>query len=98
MRRWGPAQLYPSLEQVHLAEAHHLLARDAQASLAPQESPDEGGDQGHPYLRHDGVLRSSQEGVDPPVLLNGLQEQLDWPPLLVNRGDRWGRQVKGIRP
>jgi hypothetical protein len=48
MRRWGTAQLHqiPSLEQVHLEEAHHLLERDAQASLEPQESQDEVGDQG----------------------------------------------------
>jgi len=87
-----------SVKEVDLEQAQHLLERDPQPSFAPQERQDQVGDQCHPDLGHDGVLRGAQEGLDLQILFNRFEEQLDLPPLLVNRRNRGGAQMEGIGP
>jgi hypothetical protein len=72
--------------------------QDPSPGFEPQEPLDSVGDQRHPRLRHDRILRGSSEGLDPQMLCDGLQEQLDWPALFVDRRDGGGRQVHGNRP
>ena len=43
-----------------------------------------------------GVLGSADKGFDAQVLLDGLEEQLDLPALVVDLGDGGGRQVEAI--
>ena len=47
---------------------------------------------GNPDLSLDCVLGGPVEGLDPQVLLDPFEEQLDLPAALVNLGDREGRQ------
>jgi hypothetical protein len=66
-----------SVKEVDLEQAQHLLERDPQPSFEPQERQDQVGDQCHPDLGHDGVLRGAQEGLDLQILFNRFEEQLD---------------------
>ncbi len=45
------------------------------------------GDESCPNLNLESVLGGSDEGFNPQVLLDGLEEDLDPPPLLVDSGD-----------
>src|SRR3990172_1633483 len=42
---------------------------------------------GDPHLRFHGVLRGSEERLDPKMLLDPPEEELDLPALLVKQGD-----------
>jgi hypothetical protein len=66
-----------SVEEVDLEQAQHLLERDAQGGLEPQEGQDQIRDQCYPHLGHHGVLGGSQEGLDLQVLFHRFEEQLD---------------------
>jgi hypothetical protein len=57
-----------------------------------QVAQDQHGDQRRPYLRLDRILRRPQERFDLQVLLDRLEERLDPPALLVDRGH--GRGVE----
>jgi len=87
-----------SVEEVELEQAQHVLERDAQGQLEPQEGQDEVDNQRHPDLGHDRVFRGAQEGLDLQVLCNGCEKERDLPALLVNRRNRGGPQVEGIGP
>jgi hypothetical protein len=52
---------------------------------------------GNPHLRLHGVLGSSEERLDPQVLLDPPEEEFDLPPLLVEQGDalRGKREIVG---
>ena len=54
------------------------------------------GDEGCPYLDAKGVLGGADEGLDLEVLLERLQEQLDLPALLLDRGDNSGAEVEMV--
>jgi hypothetical protein len=43
-------------------------------------------------LRLDGVLRSAEEGFDPQMLLDPLEEEFDLPPTAIELGDGERRQ------
>ena len=66
-------------------QAQALLQRDSQARPASQERQDQVGDQHHPDRGHEGVWRGFQEGLEPQGLFDGLEEQLNLPPLFVKR-------------
>jgi hypothetical protein len=81
-----------------LEEPQQLLEREAQAALEPQECQDQVRDERDPNLGHDRVLRGSPEGLEPQVLFDDLQEQLDLPPFFVDGRNRRGGQMQGIGP
>jgi len=87
-----------SVKKVDLEQAQPLSEQDSQPSFEPQERQDQVGDQCYPDLGHDGVLRGAQEGLDLQILFKRFEDQLDLPPLLVNRRNRGGAQMEGIGP
>ena len=72
-----------------------------QADLDPAQELDVGDQQEvherGPYLRHHCVLACPKEGLDPEVLFDPLEEQLDLPSLPVDRGDCRGGQPEVVR-
>ena len=53
----------------------------------PVEVQEDEGDEGDEDLDFDGILGAAEEGFDLQVLLDPLEEELDLPALLVERGD-----------
>src|SRR3972149_2908152 len=67
------------------------LENGVEAQVQVQPLPDDGYQDvdrdGDPHLRLDRVLRDSEERLDPQMLLDPPEEELDLPALLVQQGD-----------
>lgn|SRR5687767_8196961 len=61
------------------------------------DSDQQEGDQGRDDLKLDGILRGTQELLDPEVLLDPFEEQLDLPAGLIEVGNfaGWGDEIVG---
>src|SRR4030066_181854 len=68
-----------------------ILENGVEAQVQVQTLPDDGhqdvGRDGDPHLRLHSVLRGSEERLDPKMLLDPSEEELDLPALLVQQGD-----------
>src|SRR3972149_8614836 len=68
-----------------------ILENGVEAQVQVQTLPDDGhqdvGRDGDPHLRLHGVSRGSEERLDPKMLLDPSEEELDLPALLVQQGD-----------
>src|SRR6266545_4188032 len=91
-----PGPEVPIREQVEAQQGDQVRERPAELGLELEIAEDEHRDQGRPDLDAESVGGGSDEGLDPQVLLEGLEEQLDLPALLVDRCDRARREVQMV--
>ena len=77
-------------EEVHPQQGDQVRQRSREAGPQLQILEEQDGDQGRPDLDLEGIGAGPHEGLDLQVLLQGLEEQLDLPAILVDRGDRRG--------
>src|SRR6266511_55927 len=91
-----PGPEVPIREQVEAQQGDQIRERPAELGLELEIAEDEHRDQGRPDLDAESVGGGSDEGLDPQVLLEGLEEQLDLPALLVDRCDRARREVQMV--
>ena len=82
-------------EQIHAQQGHQVGQAPAEARAQLQVAQQQHRDQCRPDLGLHRVGRGAHEGLDLQVLLEGLEEQLDLPAVLVDRGDGAGPQADG---
>ena len=89
-----PSPEIPVSKEVKSEKCHQVRQRPSAPGFELQVFEDEDGDQGCPHLDGHGVGRSADEGLDAEVLLDGLEECLDLPALLIDSGDGGSSQVR----
>jgi hypothetical protein len=82
-------------KEVHPQQGDQVRQRPREAGPQLEVLEEQDGDQRRPDLDLEGIGAGPHEGLDLQVLFQGLEEQLDLPALLVERGDRRGPAVVG---
>ncbi len=80
-------------EEIHTQERDEIGQAPMEAGGQLQIAQQQHRDQRRPYLGSDRVRGGTDEGLDLQVLLDGLEEQLDLPAILVDCGNGAGAQA-----
>src|SRR6516164_5021851 len=88
-----PGSEIPIREEVHSQQGDQVRQRPGEAGLELEVLEQQHRDQGGPDLHLQGIGAGPHKGLDLQVLLQGLEEQLDLPAVLVDGGD--GRSPEG---
>ena len=83
-------------KQVKLQYSQHLMDGLSNFCLEFDVEQHQINNEGNPDLRHDGVFRGAEEGLDLQVLLEPFEEKLDLPTFLVKFSHHLCLQMKRI--
>ena len=70
-------------KQIHSQQGYQIGQAPAELGRLLQETQQQHGDQGDPNLGSHGIGAGTDKGLDLQVLLEGLEEQLDLPAMMV---------------
>ena len=82
--------------EIETQERHQIREGPAQATFELQVAQQQHRNERGPHLNLERIGRSADKGFDLQVLLEGLEEQLDLPALLVNGSDGGGAKLEMI--
>src|SRR3970040_2673687 len=75
------------LEYGNAQNLENCVEAQVQVQVLPDDGDQDVDRDGDPHLRLHGVLRGPEERLDPELLLDPPEEELDLPALLVQQGD-----------
>jgi len=86
----------PVCQEIPLEHRDQVGQRPSGTGAELQDLQDKHGDECCPNLYVNGVYADADEGFDPQTLLDGLEEELDLPAVLVDGGDGGGSEVEVV--
>ena len=92
-----PSPEIPMGKEIHPKQSHQIRKRPTEFGSKLKELQNQHGNQCCPNLNLDGIGAGSDKGLDLEVLFQMLEEDFNFPTILVDGGDRAGSQVKVVR-